>query len=53
MSNRHLALEYSEQYVMNHTNEATPYEATNSLNATQRSKECNLNLLYLCYDRNL
>jgi putative phage-type endonuclease len=34
MSNRHLALEYSEQYTMNHTHEATkPYEAT------QRSNE--------------
>ena len=42
MSNRHQALEYSEQYTMNHTNEATnAYEATNAqgLSATQRSKE--------------
>jgi len=34
MSNRHLALQYSEQYVMNHTN-----EATNAYEATQRSNE--------------
>lgn len=56
MSNRHQALEYSEQYTMNHTNEATKAnEATNAqaLSNTQRSNECNLNLLYLCYDRNL
>jgi exodeoxyribonuclease (lambda-induced) len=42
MSNRHQALEYSEQYTMNHTNEATKaYEATNAqaLSNTQRSKE--------------
>jgi hypothetical protein len=48
MSNRHLALEYSEQYTMNHT-----HEATKSHEATQRSNECHVNLLYLCYDRNL
>jgi hypothetical protein len=34
MSNRHSALQYSEQYVMNHTN-----EATNVYEATQRSNE--------------
>ena len=34
MSNRHQALEYSEYYTMNHTN-----EATNAYEATQRSKE--------------
>ena len=34
MSNRHLALEYSEHYTMNHTN-----EASNAYEATQRSKE--------------
>ncbi len=33
MSNRHQALEYSEQYTMNHTN-----EATNAYEATQRSE---------------
>ena len=36
MSNRHQALEYSEYYTMNHTNEATNAQ---ELNATQRSKE--------------
>ena len=33
MSNRHQALEYSEYYTMNHTN-----EATNAYEATQRSE---------------
>jgi putative phage-type endonuclease len=36
MSNRHQALEYSEQYTMNHTNEATNAQA---LSNTQRSNE--------------
>jgi len=35
MSNRHQALEYSEQYTMNHTNEATYQGNQNS----QRSLE--------------
>ena len=38
MSNRHLALEYSEQYTMNHTHEATNGQELTSAH-TQRSNE--------------